>query len=395
MRIDSLEVVLNSIHEPAAILEHDGRIHVVNERWSQVNTAQALAGGRFGVGGDYPKLCADVRGAPPAEELAREVRDVLAGRVKAFTLEYACERTPSPRQFEITTSALLTSDGIGALIVHRDITAQRELAAARRQAEERLQHMVELLPEAKGYWDWNLETDYVYYSDRWIESLGYSREEIMPNSKTWVDLIHPDDRPRVLDAIFGYIEGRYPVYSCELRIRMKSGQYRWILDRGRSIARDATGKALRLVGMEIDISERKETELVIQEQARRLTMLSTPLIPISDRILVMPLIGSVDAQRAEQVLSTLLEGLSKARASVAILDITGMSFIDAQVAAVFVHVARAVQLLGAQVVLTGVRPEVATTLVGLGVDLSNITMRGTLQAGITYAASVERARPAR
>ena len=206
--------------------------------------------------------------------------------------------------------------------------------------------------------------------------------------------------------MFGYIEGRYPVYACETRVRMKSGKYRWNLDRGRSIARDANGKALRIIGMEIDITERKEAEFVIKEQrkeaefvikeqSRRLMMLSTPLIPISDQVLVMPLIGMVDAQRAEQVLSTLLEGITQRQASVAILDITGMSLIDEHVAAVLVSVAKAVQLLGAQVVLTGVRPEVATILVGLDVDLGNIVMRGTLQAGIACATGVERARPRR
>lgn len=393
MRVDSLGVVLDSIREPAAILAQDGRIHAVNARWPQVSAARAIAGDRFGVGGDYLKLCADVRGAPPVEELARGVRDVLAGRSEAVTVEYTCDGAGPRRHFEIVASALPTSDGLGALVVHREITAQKELAEAHRDLEERHRFVLELLPE--GYWDWNLETEYLYYSDRWIASLGYTREEIVPHAQAWVDLLHPDDRERVLDAMFGYAEGRYPTYSCETRVRMKSGKYRWNLDRGRSIARDANGKARRIIGMEIDITERKEAELVIQDQSRRLMMLSTPLIPISDQVLVMPLIGSVDAQRAEQVLATLLEGITERQASVAILDITGMSLIDEHVAAVLVNVAKAVQLLGAQVVLTGVRPEVATILVGLDVDLGNIVMRGTLQAGIAYATATERARPRR
>ncbi len=175
---------------------------------------------------------------------------------------------------------------------------------------------------------------------------------------------------------------------------MKNGTYRWNFDRGRIVARDASGKPLRVIGMEIDITERKEAELVIAEQSRRLMDLSTPLIPISDRVVVMPLIGTVDPERAEQVISTLLHGLSRAGATVAILDITGVGLIDSHVAEVLVNAAKAVELLGAQVVLTGVRPEVATILVGLGVDWGNIVMRGTLQAGIAYATSVERARPA-
>ncbi|WP_437626515.1 STAS domain-containing protein [Sorangium sp. So ce1151] len=98
----------------------------------------------------------------------------------------------------------------------------------------------------------------------------------------------------------------------------------------------------------------------------------------------------VDAQRADQVLATLLEGLGRAQASVAILDVTGVSLIDAHVASVLVNAAKAVGLLGAQVVLTGLRPEVARTLVKLDVPWGNIVMRGTLQSGIAYATRAER-----
>ena len=101
--------------------------------------------------------------------------------------------------------------------------------------------------------------------------------------------------------------------------------------------------------------------------------------------MVMPLIGTVDARRAQDVLDTLLHGIAESKAEVAILDITGVPLVDAQVANGLVRAAHAVQLLGAQVVLTGIRPEVAQTLVGLGVDLSGIITRSTVQSGIAYA----------
>jgi len=106
---------------------------------------------------------------------------------------------------------------------------------------------------------------------------------------------------------------------------------------------------------------------------------------VSDRVMVMPLIGTVDARRAQDVLDTLLHGIAESKAEVAILDITGVPLVDAQVANGLVRAAHAVQLLGAQVVLTGIRPEVAQTLVGLGVDLSGIITRSTVQSGIAYA----------
>jgi anti-anti-sigma regulatory factor len=126
-------------------------------------------------------------------------------------------------------------------------------------------------------------------------------------------------------------------------------------------------------------------EDMIRLQATALAELSTPLIPINDRIMVMPLIGSIDSRRAQQVLQTLLSGIADSRAEVAILDITGVSVVDTQVANALVQVAQAVRLLGAQIMLTGIRPEVAQILVSLGIDLQGIITHSTLQSGIAYA----------
>jgi predicted ATPase/GAF domain-containing protein/anti-anti-sigma regulatory factor len=127
---------------------------------------------------------------------------------------------------------------------------------------------------------------------------------------------------------------------------------------------------------------------IIRVQSARLAEMSTPLIPITDRIVVMPLIGTVDAQRAEQVLDTALEGAQKQQASVVILDITGVSTVDTAVAGTLINTARALRLLGAQTVLTGIRAEVAQTLVGLGIELGDVASRSTLQSGIAYALTV-------
>lgn len=124
---------------------------------------------------------------------------------------------------------------------------------------------------------------------------------------------------------------------------------------------------------------------IIRVQAEAIRELSTPLIPISDDVLVMPLIGSIDTARAQHILQQLLTGIAESHAHTIILDITGVSVVDTQVAKALISAAQAVQLLGAQVVLTGIRPEVAQTLVGLGIELRHIVTRNTLQAGIAYA----------
>jgi anti-anti-sigma regulatory factor len=138
--------------------------------------------------------------------------------------------------------------------------------------------------------------------------------------------------------------------------------------------------------------ERKQAEAALrasEERLRRqeeaLRELSTPLIPISDRVVVMPLIGAIDSRRAQQVIETLLHGLANSRIDHAIIDITGVMVVDTQIGNALVAAAQAVQLLGATVILTGIRPEVAQTLVGLGIQLRGIVTCGTLQSGIAYA----------
>jgi rsbT co-antagonist protein RsbR len=125
-------------------------------------------------------------------------------------------------------------------------------------------------------------------------------------------------------------------------------------------------------------------EQMIEVQRAALRELSTPLIPLADEVVAMPLIGSIDSGRAQQIIETLLEGVAEHQAEVVILDITGVQMVDTQVASALMRAAQAVKLLGARVVLTGIRPEVAQTLVGMGADLGDIVTLSNLQSGIAY-----------
>lgn len=145
--------------------------------------------------------------------------------------------------------------------------------------------------------------------------------------------------------------------------------------------------------LRVEFSERERSEQaraalqeeIIRVQNARLAELSTPLIPITNRIMVMPLIGMMDAQRAQQVLNTALHGVESSGAEVVIIDITGVRTVDSDVATTLINTAVALRLLGAQVVITGIRPDVAQTLTALQIDFSAMVTRGTLQSGIAYA----------
>lgn len=144
-----------------------------------------------------------------------------------------------------------------------------------------------------------------------------------------------------------------------------------------------------------DVTERKNYEILLQDSLRQqetirtqettLTLLSAPLIPVSDEIVVMPLVGDLDDSRMSLMMETLLSGVQQLRAEVAILDVTGVFDFNAMAAEALIRAARAVQLLGTRVILTGIRANAAQALVELGVDLSGLTTRRTLQDAIRVA----------
>jgi anti-anti-sigma factor len=113
--------------------------------------------------------------------------------------------------------------------------------------------------------------------------------------------------------------------------------------------------------------------------------LSTPIIPVLDRVLVMPLVGTIDTARSQQIIETLLSAITTHDAEVVIIDITGVSVMDTSVANHLLETTRAASLLGAQCVLVGITPEVAQTIVHLGVDLSGLVTMSTLQSGVRFA----------
>jgi len=131
--------------------------------------------------------------------------------------------------------------------------------------------------------------------------------------------------------------------------------------------------------------ERQRLHDELREQAEVIRKMSTPLIPISDEIMVMPLVGAVDPQRADQILSSILTGIAANHPRVAIIDITALAAVDTDVANTILRAAAAARLLGVDVYLTGMRAEVARTLIETGLDLSGIVTCSTLKTGIAIS----------
>ncbi|MBB6451271.1 rsbT co-antagonist protein RsbR [Geomicrobium halophilum] len=137
-----------------------------------------------------------------------------------------------------------------------------------------------------------------------------------------------------------------------------------------------------------EFSNARENTVNLQNTA--LKELSAPLIPVFDKICVMPLVGTVDTERAKQIMESLLDGIIQHRAQVVLIDITGVPVVDTMVAHHIIKASQAVQLVGAECILVGIRPEIAQTIVNLGIDLSKIITKSTLQKGVYTALQMTR-----
>ncbi|MEW5861093.1 MAG: PAS domain-containing protein [Cyanobacteriota bacterium] len=138
---------------------------------------------------------------------------------------------------------------------------ERKLAeAALRSSEERLQLALE--GSALGIWDWNLATGEMYFDRQWKKMLGYEPEEIENSYQSWERLVHPEDISEGTESLKAHLEGKTPVSEIELRMRSKSGEWKWILCHGKVMERDKSGVALRMTGTHKDISEAKRNEVV-------------------------------------------------------------------------------------------------------------------------------------
>jgi rsbT co-antagonist protein RsbR len=150
--------------------------------------------------------------------------------------------------------------------------------------------------------------------------------------------------------------------------------------------RDDQGKIRGFGKITRDLTERKQAEERIKKQSRDiLEMATVPVVQVWEGVLLIPLIGMLDSARTQQLMERLLQRLSETGSPVALLDITGVPAIDTQTAQHLIETIKAVRYVGAEVVLTGVRPAIAQTLVHLGIDLSGVVTRSSLGAGLRVA----------
>ncbi|MEB3226024.1 MAG: PAS domain-containing protein [Synechococcus sp.] len=148
-----------------------------------------------------------------------------------------------------------------------DITERVLTEQALRESELRWQFALE--GAGDGVWDWDAQTNKVFFSQQWKAMLGYENHEVGDSLTEWESRVHPEDLEGVFQAIQAHFDGHTPAYRSEHRVRCKDGSYKWVLDRGQVIQRTATGEPLRVIGTHSDISDRKqaEQELITAKEA--------------------------------------------------------------------------------------------------------------------------------
>ena len=175
----------------------------------------------------------------------------------------------SAHSIECTGAIYYDSDGAPSRLIGTAFDTTERLNLLRQVEEDR--RRLELVLEAGqlGFWDWNIPSEAVEYGGLWFSMLGYDPKEVAPTIHSWESLVHPDDMPSVRKALQAQLDGKPPAYEAEYRLKKKDGSWLWTLGRGRVVERDPSGRPLRALGIQTDISEQREAREALRLAAQR------------------------------------------------------------------------------------------------------------------------------
>ena len=281
--------------------------------------------------------------------------------------------------------ALADDDEPGPSPLHCELRELDE-ELARRQRHSFMQALADRSP--LGIFAKQADGRYLYVNEEFARSVGRTPEEVIGGDDFAIFPAAIAAMLRRHDA--DLLDADVPLSREDAGVGADAERTYWSL---KFPLRDAAGELLAICGIVNDITELRRGEQeraalqqrVIEAQREALAELSTPLIPVAEGVLVMPLVGSIDRARAQQITEALLTGVVAQRARTVILDITGVRSVDTHVAETLVRAAQGVRLLGAEAILTGIHPAVAHTLVELGVELGGLVTVSDLRSAVARA----------
>ncbi|MCW7489101.1 PAS domain-containing protein [Leptospira meyeri] len=204
------------------------------------------------------------------------------------------DKTEFPVQLVVTATKNKNGEITGYLGIGIDISAHKATEEALRASESRWQFALE--GSGDGIWDWNSQTNKVFFSNQWKNMLGYSEDEIGTDISEWESRVHPEDKPNYFSDLDKHFEGKTSVYVNEHRMICKNGSYKWILDRGKVIEWTEDGKPLRMIGTHTDITERKLLEnalIVARENAEKASQAKSDFLANMSHEIRTPLNGVI------------------------------------------------------------------------------------------------------
>jgi PAS domain S-box-containing protein len=277
-----VRATLNSLFATIAILDREGVILDVNDKWSLIARENGLQHAQYGIGLNYLdviKRSLDMD-EPGAEAILEGFRSVLDGRLGSFDAEYSCSISGQQHWFIVNICPLEAEQG-GAVVSHTDITELKESAEKIRQSEEKFRKLSNSLPQL--VWTCLPDGRCDFLSQQWLDYTGIGESEQLGYG--WIEQLHPDDKEPVAAAWRKAVETDI-MFQFEFRIRRHDGIYRLFDTRAKRLI-DADGHALKWVGSNTDITERKEIEERIHQQASLLdkTQDAVLVCDLSHRIL--------------------------------------------------------------------------------------------------------------
>lgn len=363
-------------------IDSSGRITAVSDRWLEyLGYTEDEVLGRRSV--DFL--------TPESRKLAVEVNIPLlreAGRRFGIPYEFVKK---NGEVIEVRLSSAAIRDETGEVVqfvaVFDDVTEENRAKRELEESEERWRVLMDLTPMPLTIHRGGVIT---WMNDACAQLFGGKAEEFV--GLNGLDLVHPEDRPKVIERVRQSAASKEPLPPMEQRYLRRDGSTAYVEVAARQIA---YRNEPAVITATVDVTVRRQAEearrvaesqeAIIRAQEEALRALSTPLMPIGEGVLVLPLVGRVGPERAEGILTALAEGVVAQGARVAIVDVTGVPEADAAFAESLLRVGQAIKLLGAEVVITGVKPAIARMLVELGADLSGVRTRATLRDAVAHS----------
>ena len=258
-----------------AILDQTGTILAVNDAWRRFAEANGFSGEHCAVGMNYVAVCESASGEcrEQAQQLASEIRGILSRKRDQCALEYACHSRSQKRWFRVRIRRQEITEPLRLVVAHEDITLLKEAEHEARIGRER--YALLFLAANDGLWDWDLETNRVYFSARWKAMLGFAEHEIGDRPDEWLERVHKKDVARLLAKMSDHLEGRSHALENEHRLQHRDGDDRWVSTRAIAV-RNEEGKAIRLVGAHTDISAQRQAKRQLLHDALHDTLTGLP-----------------------------------------------------------------------------------------------------------------------